>query len=78
MCPVWAGQPITEHWSTADPAAFVASEEAKRRVFLHVYRELENRGKIFTSLSLEMLDRFALEERVKEIGKIGLPDESDS
>jgi len=78
VCPLWLGQPITAHWGTADPAAFVGSEEAKRRFFLRIYTELENRIKIFTNLRLEMLDRFALEKRLKEIGKIRLPDESDS
>jgi hypothetical protein len=34
---------------------------------------LENRIKIFTSLRIEALDSFALEQRVKEIGKIKLP-----
>ena len=70
MCPVWPGQPITAHWGAADPAAFVGSEEAKRRFFLRIYTELENRIKIFTSLPFESLDRFALERRVREIGAL--------
>jgi protein-tyrosine-phosphatase len=74
VCPVWPGQPITAHWGAADPAAFAGSEEATRRFFLRIYTELENRIKIFTSLRIETLDRFALESRVKEIGKIKLPD----
>jgi len=74
VCPVWPGQPITAHWGAADPAAFVGSEEAKRRFFLRIYTELENRIKIFTSLRIETLDRFALEKRAREIGKITLPD----
>jgi protein-tyrosine-phosphatase len=74
VCPVWPGQPITAHWGVADPAAFVGPEEAKRRFFLRIYTELENRIKIFTSLRIETLDRFALEKRVREIGKITLPD----
>jgi protein-tyrosine-phosphatase len=74
VCPVWPGQPITAHWGAADPAAFAGSEEATRRFFFRIYTELENRIKIFTSLRIETLDRFALESRVKEIGKIKLPD----
>jgi len=74
VCPVWPGQPITAHWGAADPAAFAGSEEATRRFFFRIYAELENRIKIFTSLRIETLDRFALESRVKEIGKIKLPD----
>jgi arsenate reductase len=75
MCPVWPGQPITAHWGAADPAAFAGSDEATRRFFLKIYRELENRIKIFTSLRIESLDRFALERRVREIGKVPPPED---
>jgi ArsR family transcriptional regulator, arsenate/arsenite/antimonite-responsive transcriptional repressor / arsenate reductase (thioredoxin) len=70
LCPVWPGQPITAHWGASDPALFAGTEEAKRRFFLRIYTELENRIKIFTSLPFESLDRFALERRVREIGTI--------
>ena len=70
MCPVWPGQPITAHWGAEDPAAFVGSEEARRRFFLRIYTELENRIKIFTSLPFDSLDRFALERRLREIGTV--------
>jgi len=75
MCPVWPGQPITAHWGASDPAAFAGSDEAKRRFFLRIYTELENRIKIFTSLPFESLDRFALERRVREIGTVKLPED---
>jgi protein-tyrosine-phosphatase len=75
MCPVWPGQPITAHWGAADPAAFAGSEEARRRFFLRIYTELENRIKIFASLPFDSLDRFALERRVKEIGTVKLPED---
>jgi len=74
QCPVWPGQPITAHWGLSDPAAFQGSDEETRRFFFRVYRELENRIKIFTSLRIEALDSFALRQRVREIGKIKLPD----
>jgi protein-tyrosine-phosphatase len=75
MCPVWPGQPITAHWGAADPASFAGTEEAKRRFFLRIYTELENRIKIFVSLPFDSLDRFALERRVREIGTVKLPHE---
>jgi protein-tyrosine-phosphatase len=75
MCPVWPGQPITAHWGASDPAAFVGPDEAKRRFFLRIYTELENRIKIFTSLPFDSLDRFALERRVREIGTVKLPND---
>ncbi|MGH7814315.1 MAG: arsenate reductase ArsC [Candidatus Binataceae bacterium] len=73
LCPVWPGQPITAHWGVADPAAFQGTEAETRRFFFRIYRELENRIKIFTSLRIETLDSFALRQRVREIGKIALP-----
>ena len=56
-CPFWPGQPITGHWGVADPAAVEGSDDEKRRGFSRAYRELENRIKLFTSLSIEALDR---------------------
>jgi ArsR family transcriptional regulator, arsenate/arsenite/antimonite-responsive transcriptional repressor / arsenate reductase (thioredoxin) len=73
VCPVWPGQPVTAHWGVADPAAFVGTEEATRRFFYRIYTELDNRIKIFSSLRIDMLDRLALELRVREIGKAKLP-----
>jgi protein-tyrosine-phosphatase len=75
QCPVWPGQPITAHWGVADPAAFEGTVDQKRRFFYRVYSELENRIKIFTSLRIDALDSFALQQRVAEIGRIKLPDE---
>ena len=77
QCPVWPGQPITAHWGAPDPAAFVGTEDATRRFFLRIYTELDNRIKIFTSLRIESLDRFVLERRVREIGKVKLPEGQD-
>jgi protein-tyrosine-phosphatase len=77
VCPVWPGQPTTAHWGVADPAVFAGSEEATNRFFLRIFTELDNRIKIFTSLRIDTLDSFALKERVKEIGKIKLPNERE-
>jgi len=74
LCPVWPGQPITAHWGAADPAAFVGSDERKRHFFHLIYNELENRIKMFTSLPLDLLDRVAADRRVREIGKVKLPE----
>jgi arsenate reductase len=74
-CPVWPGQPITAHWGVRDPVAFEGSDDEKRRFFFRIYSELENRIKIFTSLRMEALDSFTLRQRVREIGKIVLPEE---
>jgi arsenate reductase len=68
QCPVWPGRPVTAHWGVADPAAFEGSDEEKRRFFLRVYRELENRIRIFTSLDIDALDSGALRQRLDDIG----------
>ena len=76
-CPIWPGRPVSAHWGIDDPAAFEGPEDAKRRLFERVYRELENRIKIFTSLSVESLDRPTLQNRLDAIGKTSLPPAAD-
>jgi len=77
VCPIWPGQPITAHWGVSDPVAFAGTDEEKRRFFFRIYRELENRSKIFTSLRFDSLDSLALQQRLKEIGKVKLPDDPE-
>jgi protein-tyrosine-phosphatase len=77
QCPLWPGKPITAHWGVADPAAFEGSEEEKRRFFARVYRELENRVKLFTNLRFDKLDRLSLQHRLDEIGRTTLPDKPE-
>ena len=73
VCPVWPGQPITAHWGFPDPAAFVGPEAEKRAVFADVFRQIENRIKIFAALPLEKLDRLAIQRQVRELGaKLGV------
>jgi protein-tyrosine-phosphatase len=68
-CPVWPGQPVTAHWGVPDPAAVEGSDEEKRRAFFDAYLALRRRIELFTSLPIESLDRMALQQRVREIGK---------
>jgi protein-tyrosine-phosphatase len=74
-CPFWPGQPITAHWGVPDPAAFKGPDDEQRRFFFRIYRELENRIRIFTCLRIEALDSFAIQQQVIEIGQIKLPQE---
>jgi protein-tyrosine-phosphatase len=67
-CPIWPGQPMTAHWGIEDPAAFVGSDEDKRRAFNRAFRELDARILLFTSLRLDALDQLALQRRLDEIG----------
>jgi arsenate reductase len=69
QCPVWPGHPTTAHWGVADPAAFKGTGEEQRRFFSRVYRELENRIKLFINLKIDALDGFVLRRRLQEIGR---------
>ncbi len=72
VCPIWPGQPICAHWGVPDPVTFAGTGDARLRFFLRVYREIEHRIKIFTSLPLDTLERFTVERRMKEIGQLKL------
>lgn len=74
-CPVWPGQPMTAHWGVADPAAVEGSDTDKWLAFRQVFRELESRIKIFTSLPIKSLDRVKLQERLRDIGRSRPADE---
>lgn len=69
VCPVWPGQPITAHWGLFDPAA--VDDNVKRIAFAQAFAILERRIALFTSLRLESLERMALEQQVREIGRKG-------
>jgi protein-tyrosine-phosphatase len=68
VCPVWPGQPITAHWGFPDPAAFVGSEAEQRVMFGDVFRQIENRIKIFCALPIERLTRLAIQHEVRQMG----------
>ena len=72
VCPIWPGQPITAHWGVADPADVAGTDEAKLAAFHKAFRELEARIKIFSSLSIQALDRAKLKRHVDEIGRTRL------
>jgi arsenate reductase len=69
QCPFWPGQPMTAHWGVEDPAAVEGTDTEKWLVFRKVFRELENRIKIFVNLKISSLDRMSLQNRLQEIGK---------
>lgn len=69
QCPYWPGQPMTAHWGMPDPAAVTGTPEEIRRAFTDTFMILRRRIDIFASLPFDKLDRMALVNRVKEIGK---------
>ncbi len=68
-CPIWPGHPITAHWGAPDPAAVEGERIEKMQAFREVFRILENRVKIFTSLSIHGLEKLKLKEKMDEIGR---------
>jgi arsenate reductase len=75
QCPHWPGQPMTAHWGVDDPAAVEGTREEQLRAFHRALRELDARIKLFTSLPLESLDKMALQERLREIGRARAADD---
>jgi arsenate reductase len=70
VCPVWSAKPITAHWGFEDPAAFIGSDEEKRREFQKIFRYMTNRVNLFINLPLAGLDKFAIKREVDAIGQI--------
>ncbi len=68
-CPIWPGQPMTAHWGIEDPAEVEGTDIQKEAAFLAALRYLKNRIAIFTSLSLESIDRLSLGTRLRDIGR---------
>ena len=71
VCPIWPGQPITAHWGIPDPAAVQGSDEQKRKAFMRAFTELTTRINLLLALPPRKLDRIALRDKLREIGKIG-------
>jgi hypothetical protein len=67
-CAPWPGQPITAHWGVADPVKAVGTEAEKALAFARAFSELNRRIMAFAALSVEQLDRTALQRRVDSIG----------
>jgi len=67
-CPFWPGQPMTAHWGVPDPAAFVGSDEDKRKQFRNTAVTLKRRIDLMLSLPIGSLDSMAIERELKDIG----------
>lgn len=68
-CPLWPGQPITAHWGVADPAAVLGSDDEKRKAFLAAFAQLSTRIRLLLNLPLEKLERQALQQKLRDIGR---------
>jgi arsenate reductase (thioredoxin) len=75
-CPVWPGSPVTAHWGSKIVRASWVTPTKQLRVFEAVYRQLENRVKLFVNLRIEDLDQMSLRDRLTDIGRSEAPEPS--
>ena len=69
VCPYWPGQPMTAHWGQPDPAAVEGAALDRTNAFREAFRMLERRIALFTNLPFATLDRLALGDRLRDIGR---------
>jgi arsenate reductase (thioredoxin) len=69
VCPMWPGQPMTGHWGQSDPAAVEGTDLERTNDFREAFRMLERRIDLFMALPISTLDRLALGNKVRELGK---------
>ena len=68
-CPLWPGHPVTAHWGVADPAAVSGSDEVRRHAFRDAAATLRKRVELLINLPMATLDKLALTERTRAIGR---------
>jgi arsenate reductase len=68
-CPIWPGNPVTAHWGVPDPASVEGPHEVRMKAFRDAFHALQHRIQLFLSLPLEKLDRMALQNKTREIGR---------
>lgn len=69
-CPVWPGQPMTAHWGIEDPAAVEGPDIRKEAAFVTALRFMKNRIAAFTALPMASIDKMALGNSLREIGRL--------
>ncbi len=78
VCPMWPGQPMTAHWGFEDPVRVEGGDDLQLKAFQKTMFQISNRISIFLSLPMEKLDRLALQEKVREIGRMAPADAGSS
>jgi arsenate reductase len=69
-CPIWPGQPTTEHWGIEDPAAVEGTDLEREAAFESAFRYLQRRISEFTNLPLQGIDKLSLGAKLREIGRL--------
>jgi arsenate reductase (thioredoxin) len=68
-CPVWPGQPMTEHWGIPDPGNAGEDRVTLERAFRDAFVTLDRRIGLFLGLSLAKLDKLAIKHELDRIGQ---------
>lgn len=69
-CPVWPGKPMIAHWGIPDPAAAQGSPGEIATAFNLAAKLLTQRISIFAALPFEKLTALALQNKLREIGRM--------
>ena len=70
ICPIWPGHPMTAHWGIEDPSLVEGTGIQKEAAFATAFRYLKNRISVFLALPIEKIDRIALGNRLRDIGRL--------
>lgn len=68
VCPIWPGHPMTAHWGIEDPAAVTGP--GQRDAFLRAMTYLKQRISLFLALPIESIDKLALRQKLRDIGRV--------
>jgi protein-tyrosine-phosphatase/DNA-binding transcriptional ArsR family regulator len=68
-CPVWPGNPITEHWGMPDPSAATGTDGNKLAAFANTYSLLHHHVDKFVNLAKQDLDAKSMRRQVKEFSE---------
>jgi protein-tyrosine-phosphatase len=66
--PDWPGKPAAAHWRYSDPVKAIGDDWQRKREFARTLASVERQMRIFMQLSLEALDRMALQKRLDDLG----------
>jgi arsenate reductase len=69
VCPIWPGQPMTAHWSVADPALVRGTAEEIKRAYRDAFVTLERRIGLFLCLPLATIGKLAIKKEIDKIGQ---------
>ncbi len=61
---------MTAHWGVPDPAHVEGSDEQKMHAFREAFMTLDARVRLFVALPFASLERLALHQQLKDIGKV--------